>query len=106
MSLSSPLIAKTEMPYSLDERRGGVVLGRERVRGAEDHVGAAGLQRAHQVRRLGRDVQAGGDAVPGERLLGREALADRSEAPASATWRGRSAYARTSASADIGDVVV
>ncbi len=61
----------------LDERRRGVVLRRERVRGAEHDVGAAGLERAHQVRRLGRDVQAGGDAVPGERLLGGEALADR-----------------------------
>ncbi len=63
----------------LDERRRGVVLRRERVRGAEHDVGAARLERAHQVRGLGRDVQARGDAVPGERLLGREALADRGQ---------------------------
>ena len=47
----------------LDERRGDVVLRRERVRRAEHDVGAAGLQRAHEVRRLRRHVQARRDAV-------------------------------------------
>ena len=66
----------------LDERGGDVVLRGERVRRAEDDVGAAGLQRARQVRRLGRHVQAGRDAVAVERLLALEALADRRAAPA------------------------
>ena len=63
----------------VDERRGDVVLRRERVRRAEHDVRAARLERAREVRRLGRDVQAGGDAVAGERLLALEALADRGE---------------------------
>ncbi len=63
----------------LDESGGDVVLGRERVRGAEHDVGAAGLQRPHQVRGLARHVQAGRDPVAGERLLGLEAVADRRE---------------------------
>ena len=54
-----------------------VVLRGERVRRAEHHVRAAGLQRAHEVRGLGRDVQARGDAVAVERLLVLEPLADR-----------------------------
>ena len=61
----------------VDERCGDVVLGRERVRRAEHHVGSACLERAHQVRGLGRHVEARGDAVAGERLLALEALADR-----------------------------
>ena len=79
MSLSSPLIANDRDAVLLDERRRDVVLGRERVRRAEHDVGAAGLERAHQVRGLGGDVQAGGDAVAGERLLALEALADRGQ---------------------------
>ena len=63
----------------LDERRGDVVLGRERVGRAEHDVRAARRQRAGEVRRLGRHVQARGDAVPCERLLALEALADRRE---------------------------
>ena len=60
----------------LDQRRRDVVLGGERVGGAEHHVGAAGLERAHEVGGLGGDVQAGADAHALERLLAREALAD------------------------------
>ena len=71
-------------PVCVDERRGDVVLGRERVRGAEHDLGAARLERPHEVRGLGRDMEAGGDAVAGERLLALEALADRDRAPASA----------------------
>ena len=37
------------------------------------------FERAREVGGLGRDVQAGGDAVAGERLLALEALADRRE---------------------------
>jgi hypothetical protein len=63
----------------LDERGRDVVLRRERVRGAEDDVGTARFEGAHQVRGLARDVQAGRDAVAGQRLLVLEALADRGE---------------------------
>ena len=63
----------------VDERRGDVVLRRERVRGDEHHVGAARLERACEVRRLRGDVEAGGDAVAGERLLLHEPLPDRGQ---------------------------
>ena len=63
----------------VDERRGDVVLGRERVRRAEHDVRAARLQRAHQVRRLRRHVQARRDAVAVQRLLRLESLPDRRE---------------------------
>ena len=63
----------------LDEGGGDVVLGRERVRGAEHDVGTSGLEGPHQVRRLARDVQAGRDAVAGERLLALEPIADRGQ---------------------------
>ena len=59
-----------------DQRGRHVVLRRERVRRAEDRIGSACLQRAHQVRRLGGDVQAGADAPARQRLLGGEPLAD------------------------------
>ena len=59
-----------------DQRRRHVVLGAERVRAAEVHLGAARLERAHQVRGLGGDVQAGRDAQALERLLAVEAGAD------------------------------
>ena len=60
----------------LDQRGGDIVLGRERVGGAEHGVGAAGLQRQRQVGRLGGDVGAGDDAVALEGLLPGEPLAD------------------------------
>jgi len=60
----------------VDEGGGHVVLGAQRVAGAQDDVGAARLERAHEVGRLGRDVQAGADAHAFERLLDGEALAD------------------------------
>ena len=63
----------------VDERGRDVVLGRQRVRGAQDDLGAAGLQRSHEVRGLGRHVQAGRDAVAGERLLALEPLTDRGQ---------------------------
>ena len=61
----------------LHEAGGDVVLGRERVGGDQDEVGAAGLERAGQVGRLGRHVQAGRHPQAGQRLLGLEPLADR-----------------------------
>ena len=67
------------MPYSRDERRRDVVLGRQRVARREDDLGAAGLERAHQVGRLGRDVEAGADAQAVERPLALEALADQAQ---------------------------
>ena len=59
-----------------DERGGHLVLRRERVRGAEHEIGSARRQRAGEVRRLARDVQAGGQAHALQGLLLREALAD------------------------------
>ena len=60
----------------VDQRRGDVVLRAQRIGGAEDQLGAAGVQGLHQMRGLGGDVQAGGDALPFERLLLAEPLAD------------------------------
>ena len=56
--------------------RGHVVLRRQRIRGTECDVGAASLERDHQVGRLGRHVQAGTHPYPGQRPLGGEPLAD------------------------------
>ena len=56
------------------QRRGHVVLRRQRVGRGQHHVGAAGLQHAHQVGRLARDVQTGRDAHAGQRPLLGEAL--------------------------------
>ncbi len=58
------------------QRSGDVVLGAERIAGAQPRVGPAGLEGAHQVGRLGGDVQAGGDADAGQRLFAVEPLAD------------------------------
>ena len=63
----------------LDERGRDVVLRRERIRGAQNDIRAAGLQRPHEVRGLGRHVQAGRDAVAAQGLLLLEPVADRSE---------------------------
>ena len=62
-----------------DEGCGDVVLGRERIGCAEHDVGSTGFERAHQVRRLGCHMEAGGDAIAGERLLTLEPLPDRDE---------------------------
>ena len=66
-------------PVLGDERRGDVVLGRERVRGGEHDLGATGLERPHQVGGLGRDVEAGADAQAVERPVALEALADEAQ---------------------------
>ena len=64
---------------AVDQRGGDVVLGGERVRRAERDVGAAGDQRADQIRGLGRDVQAQPELDAVERPLRFEALADRGQ---------------------------
>ncbi len=66
-------------PVLGDQRGRDLVLGRERVRRAQEDVGAPRLQGAGQVGGLGGHVQARRDAQARERALGREALADRSE---------------------------
>src|SRR5205823_6645937 len=62
-----------------DQGGGGIVLGGQRIGGAEHEVGAAGLQGQRQVRRLRGDVQAPREAQPGQRLLAGEALLDQAE---------------------------
>ena len=62
-----------------DERGRHVVLGRERVARREHDLRAAGLERAHQVGRLGRDVEARADAQAVERPVALEALADEAQ---------------------------
>ena len=61
------------------QRRGDVVLGRERVRRRQRDVGASGLQRPDQHGGLGGDVQAGADDDARERLLAGEAFPDRAQ---------------------------
>ena len=79
MSRSSPRRAKVGDPVLGDERGRDVVLGRQRVRGREHDLGAAGLERAHQVGGLGRDVEARPDAQAVERPLALEPLADEAQ---------------------------
>ncbi len=55
---------------------GDIILRRQRVRGAEHHVGAAIAQADGQVRGLGGDVQAGRNADALQRLVLDEFLAD------------------------------
>ena len=59
---------------AMGQRRGDVVLGAERVAGAERELGAAGDENAREVGRLGGDVQAGADARAFQRLLFGEAV--------------------------------
>ncbi len=51
------------------QRRRHVVLGTQRIAGAQHHVRAPLLQRRHQVSRFCSHVQAGGDANPVQRFL-------------------------------------
>ncbi len=62
-----------------DQRRRDVVLGRQRVARREHDLRAAGLERAHQVGGLGRDVEARADAQAIERPVALEALADQAQ---------------------------
>ena len=61
---------------SSDQGGRNVVLGRQWVRGAQRHRGTARLERSHEVRRLGRHVQARADTQAVERTVGRETLPD------------------------------
>ena len=70
----------------LHQAGGDVVLGRKRVGGAEQEIGASGLEGPRQVGRLGGDVQAGRHPHAGQRLLVREPLAN---APAGRACRAR-----------------
>src|SRR3990170_1864120 len=63
----------------LAQRGRDIVLRRERIRGAERDVGPPGLQRQHQVRGLGRHVQARAHPNALERPLLLEPLADERE---------------------------
>ena len=56
--------------------RRDLVLRRQRVRGGQPHVGAAVLERQHQVRGLRGDVQARRDADARKRLGRRKAVAN------------------------------
>ena len=62
-----------------DQRGRDVVLGRQRVARGEHDLRAAGLERAHQVGGLGRDVEARADAQAVERPVALEALADQAQ---------------------------
>ncbi len=59
-----------------DKRCGNIILGRKRIRGAEDHFGSAVAQADRKIRGLGRDVQAGRHSDSGERLVLDEFLTD------------------------------
>ena len=60
----------------MNQSRGHVVLGAERVGGAEGGFSAAGLQGADQVGGFGGHMQAGADAEAVERSLLLEAPPD------------------------------
>ena len=60
----------------LDERGGGIVLRRERVRCAQIHFGSSCDERAHEVGGFCRDVQAGADPHAFERTFALETFAD------------------------------
>src|SRR5262249_17460868 len=53
----------------LNQRRGNIVLGRERVRRTAEYFRAAGLERAQQVGGFASDVQARAEALALEREL-------------------------------------
>ena len=59
-----------------DERRGRVVLGRERVGGAEEKVRSSRREGASEVRGLGGDVETRRQSRAGEGLLLLESLPD------------------------------
>src|SRR5439155_8624709 len=66
-------------PVRRDQRRRDIVLRRQRVRRRERHLGAGGLERAHEVGGLGRHVEARADAQALERAVALEPLADEAE---------------------------
>src|SRR5581483_7325472 len=70
---------RVDVDAALGQRRGDVVLRGERVAAADRDLGAAGLERLHEHRRLLGDVQARADGDPLERLRLLELLADERE---------------------------
>ena len=62
-----------------DQSGRDVVLRGQRVRRRKHHLGAAGLERAHEIGRLGRDVQTRPDADALERPVALEPFADQAQ---------------------------
>ena len=91
--------------FAGDERGGGIVLCRERIRRAQRDLGPAIAQREREVGGLRGDVQACGDADAGVRPLFREALADLAEHGHLARGPFRPPHSRVS-EVEIGDVVL
>ena len=79
MSRSSPRRANVAIPYSATSAAATSSFVDSGLRRREDDLGAAGLERPHQVGGLGRDVEARADPDPGQRLLALEALADQAQ---------------------------
>ncbi len=64
-------------PEVLDDRRGGVILGAQGIRGGQPDIGPPELERLHQVAGFARHVQAGRELDPLEGFLLGERLLDR-----------------------------
>ena len=67
------------MPYSATSAAATSSFVESGLRRGEDDVCATGLERAHQVGGLGRDVEARADAQAVERPVALEALADEAQ---------------------------
>jgi len=63
----------------VDQRCGDIILGRQRVRSSQRHIRPAGLERAHEVGRLGRHVQTGRNTHSLQRAFFGEALTDQAK---------------------------
>ena len=79
MSRSSPRRAKVAIPYSATSAAATSSLVDSGLEAARYDLRAAGLEGPHQVRGLGRHVEAGPDAQALERPLALEALADEAQ---------------------------
>ena len=104
MSRSSPRRANVAMPYSATSAAATSSLVESGFDAASDDLRAAGLERAHQVGRLGRDVEAGADAQAVERPLALEALADEAQ-DGHLALRPFDATDALGGEAEVGDVV-
>ena len=67
------------MPYSATSAAATSSLVESGLRRGQHDLGAAGLERAHQVGGLGRDMEARADAQAVERPVALEALADEAQ---------------------------
>ena len=92
------------MPYSATSAAATSSLVDSGFEAARYDLGAAGLERPHQVRGLGRDVEARADAQPVERPLALEALADEAQ-DGHLPLRPLDAADALGREAEIGDVV-